>query len=363
MSAKRVPRLRGVDVELAAHAPRQLAPDREAEPEAAGRPGGAAAVEALEDALALLGRDARPRVGDGDHARPVAGVRLDRAPARRAGRSAARCRAGSARRGRPRRGRRGPSTGHRRDDVDRRRALARAQLELGGDRADDLAQLDGLRAQRHRGVEAREVEQLAGERREAVELAARGVDLAQRVSSSSRPARRSSSSSSIVPWSIVSGVRSSCLAVETNARRAASWRRSSSCMRASARARSPTSSRRSSCGICASGPSSVIRSAAARRRASRRSSVEESAMASSAGDGEADDGGDQEAGAHLADERRDLGELALGDAATAVEPSVDGTAARATITVSPSNSVTGPRPPGDRAHRSAARRRAVNSLS
>ena len=92
----------------------------------------------------------------------------------------------------------------------------------------------------------------------------------------------SSSSSSIVPWSIVSGVRSSCDAVETNARRAASWRRSSSCMRASARARSPTSSRRSSCGIVASGPCSVIRSAADRSRPSRRSSVEESAIASSA---------------------------------------------------------------------------------
>ena len=39
-----------------------------------------------------------------------------------------------------------------------------------------------------------------------------------------------------MPWSIVSGVRSSCEAVDTNARRAASWRRSSSCMRASARA-------------------------------------------------------------------------------------------------------------------------------
>ena len=36
----------------------------------------------------------------------------------------------------------------------------------------------------------------------------------------------------MVPWSMVSGVRSSCEAVATNARRAASWRRSSSCMRA-----------------------------------------------------------------------------------------------------------------------------------
>jgi len=76
-----------------------------------------------------------------------------------------------------------------------------------------------------------------------------------------------------VPWSIVSGVRSSCDAVETKARRAASWRRSSSCMRASARARSPTSSRPVSRGAGASGPSALIRSATARRRASRRSSV------------------------------------------------------------------------------------------
>jgi hypothetical protein len=53
-------------------------------------------------------------------------------------------------------------------------------------------------------------------------------------------------------------------------------------MRASARARSPTSSRRSSCGIVASGPSSVMRSAAVRSRPRRRSSVEESAIASSA---------------------------------------------------------------------------------
>ena len=63
---------------------------------------------------------------------------------------------------------------------------------------------------------------------------------------SSCPSRRSSSSSSIVPWSIVSGVRSSCEAVATNERRADSWRRSSSCMRPNARARSPTSSRPSS---------------------------------------------------------------------------------------------------------------------
>ena len=83
-----------------------------------------------------------------------------------------------------------------------------------------------------------------------------------------------------MPWSIVSGVRSSCEAVATNARRADSWRRSSSCMRASARARSPTSSWPVSRGIETSGPSAEMRSAAARRRPSRRSSVLASATAS-----------------------------------------------------------------------------------
>ena len=83
-----------------------------------------------------------------------------------------------------------------------------------------------------------------------------------------------------MPWSIVSGVRSSCEAVETKALRAASWRRSSSCIRPSARARSPTSSRPRSVGAGASGPSAVIRSAARRRRPSRRVSVLESASPS-----------------------------------------------------------------------------------
>ena len=98
---------------------------------------------------------------------------------------------------------------------------------------------------------------------------------------SRRPSARSSSSSSIVPWSIVSGVRSSCDAVATNERRAASWRRSSSCMRPNARARSPTSSRPASCWSGASRtPSRLIRTAALRSRPSRRSSVLESATAS-----------------------------------------------------------------------------------
>src|SRR4051794_18563851 len=63
---EREARPRGLAVgedELAAHALGQLAADRQAEAEAALRAGGAAAVEALEDVLALLGRDARPVVG------------------------------------------------------------------------------------------------------------------------------------------------------------------------------------------------------------------------------------------------------------------------------------------------------------
>ena len=65
-----------------------------------------------------------------------------------------------------------------RDDLDRGVALAGAQAELGRDGARELAELDRLGAQRDRGVEPREVEQLLGERREAQQLAPRGRDLA-----------------------------------------------------------------------------------------------------------------------------------------------------------------------------------------
>ncbi len=56
--------------------------------------------------------------------------------------------------------------------------LVRAQPELGRDRAGQLAQLDGLRAQRHRRVEPAEVEQLAGQAGEAPQLAPRDRHLA-----------------------------------------------------------------------------------------------------------------------------------------------------------------------------------------
>ena len=51
-------------------------------------------------------------------------------------------------------------------------------MELGGDGACQLAELDRLGAQRDRGVEPREVEQLLGERGEALQLAPRGRHLA-----------------------------------------------------------------------------------------------------------------------------------------------------------------------------------------
>ena len=52
------------EAQVAAHAHGELAADREAEAEAALRARGAAAVEALEDVLALLRRDAAAAVGD-----------------------------------------------------------------------------------------------------------------------------------------------------------------------------------------------------------------------------------------------------------------------------------------------------------
>ena len=138
-------------------------------------------MEPLEDPVALLGGDARAAVGHRDPGLAVAGTGADhhrlaaRAVAERVVEQDphdARDRVGVPA---------APARGLGEDDLDRGRALPRAQLELGRDGADDLAELDLLGPQRHRGVEPREVEQLAGERGQAVELAARVGDLAQRV--------------------------------------------------------------------------------------------------------------------------------------------------------------------------------------
>jgi hypothetical protein len=74
-----------------------------------------------------------------------------------------------------------PARPGRRRDAELNAALDGAQLELGGDRAAQLGELDGLLAQRHRGVEAAEVEQLAGQRREPAQLAPCARDLALRI--------------------------------------------------------------------------------------------------------------------------------------------------------------------------------------
>ncbi len=77
-----------------------------------------------------------------------------------------------------------------------------------------------------------------------------------------------------------SGVRSSCEAVATNARRASSWWRRRSCMIANVRARSPTSSRTRSTGTSTLGPAAASSSAEWRSRRSRRTSRPESGIPS-----------------------------------------------------------------------------------
>ena len=85
-------------------------------------------------------------------------------------RGAARCRRGCARRGRPRRGRRAPSTGPaaagRRGRCPRPSRAARTRRH----RAAQLAELDGLGAQRDVGVEAAEVQQLGRQAGQAPQL-------------------------------------------------------------------------------------------------------------------------------------------------------------------------------------------------
>ena len=81
-----------------------------------------------------------------------------------------------------------------------------------------------------------------------------------------------------MPSSEVSGVRSSCEAVATNARRASSCWRSRCCMVASVRDRSPTSSWARSTGTSTIGPPSASSRAASRRRLRRRTSRAERGM-------------------------------------------------------------------------------------
>ena len=286
---KRAPLAVSREAELAAHPLGELAADGQAEAEAALARRRAAALEALEDPLALVVGHARAVVGDRDVRvlAVVARAHADRPRAGGARRSALSSRMRTTRAtalGSPR-PQHGPGGGTTSRSTSR---SARAQLELGGDRAAQLAELDGLRAQRHAGVEAAEVEQLARQARQRRSSRCAPRDLAPGVvDGRARPSRRSSSSSSSMPGSEVSGVRSSCEAVATNARRASSWRRSAACIAASARARSPTSSRPSSRGAARRCPPRRPAARRARRRARRRPSVVASARPSSERDARA----------------------------------------------------------------------------
>src|SRR4051812_42746182 len=76
---------RGHRAQIAAHAPRELAADRQAEAEAGRVVARGAALEAPEDARVLTRREAGPAVGDADDGGvPVASDRRRDAPAGRA---------------------------------------------------------------------------------------------------------------------------------------------------------------------------------------------------------------------------------------------------------------------------------------
>ena len=135
MSTKRAPPgspgggVAGLELQLAAHPPRQLGADREAEAEA-GRGRVLAALEALEDRVALGVGDAGAAVEDADLDVAVDRARRAPRPARRA-RSGGRCRPAGARSGRRPRGRpwpsRAPPARSSADDRTRPRPRARAR--------------------------------------------------------------------------------------------------------------------------------------------------------------------------------------------------------------------------------------------
>ena len=152
-------------------------------------------------------------------------------------------------------------------------ALGGASLELADHRPADLAQLDELSAQREVGVEPGQLEQIVCECGQAPRLVPRGGGVHPRRVEVGRPRARSSSSSSSIPWSEASGVRSSCDAVATKARRTPSCWRRRACIVANPRESSPTSSRALSLGTSTSRPSVARRRAASRSLRSRRSSV------------------------------------------------------------------------------------------
>ena len=191
--------------------------------------------------------------------------------------------------------------------------LGRAQLELGGHRAAQLAELDGLVAQRHVGVEPAEVEQLAGQPRQAPQLA-----LGARAPGAGRPPGRDGRRAG-PPRAARScpAARSAACAARARplrrtsaapppggAARAASWP-------GPGRGRRPRRGRRRA----GSGRRSPPRRRAPRRRAGARGAgrCRWRADAEQDRDGEADRGGCEEGVADLVHGGGDVGELLLRD--------------------------------------------------
>ena len=171
----------------------------------------------------------------------------------------------------------------------------RLELELGADRAAQLAELDRLGAHRDGGVEAAEVEQLGREAPEAPQLALRARELLLGVvcvqaavaevllEQLERPLQRRQRRTQLVRR----GRR------RTPAARPPGGAAPPASPRACGRGRRPRRGR-GRAGGAASGPSAATRTAAARRRARRRDSVVDSADAEHDRDDEADAGGGDE---------------------------------------------------------------------
>src|SRR4051812_23368987 len=164
--------LRRHGAQVAAHAPGQLAPDRQSEPEARRPLARGAALEAPEDARVLARREPRAAVGDA-HDRGVAAGhdrRRDEPPARAVAQRVVEQDAEDPRD-------RGLVGGRQRAvavELERDAGLAGARVELRVERGGDLAQLDRLGAQRNVAVEPAEVEQVRRQAREPPRLAGGG---------------------------------------------------------------------------------------------------------------------------------------------------------------------------------------------
>ena len=203
-------------------------------------------------------------------------------------------------------------------DLERDARPPRAALELRGDRPGQLAELDGLRAHRRPGVEAAEVQQLGREALQPRSLARAPVTCRRGIVEVEVAGRRGPRRAApACPPSDVSGVRSSCDAVATKARRACLLpaQRGLHRRQRAARGRRP---RRGPCRAAAASrrPSRVDPQRGRRRRRSRRDErrrqPEPSRSAARRGRSARRPGRP----AHLGDGGRDVGEALAGWRAT-----------------------------------------------